>query len=679
MSANLKRIQALLAAILLLFPLLAGCTDPGTSQDSSLPSTEPTQETIPLPTAPPDGNPNDVTCQGSYSVTDEELSAGADRVIATLGQAELTNRQLQIYYWLEVAGYLRENTNAEFAYSLDTLFCETETAVITWQQYFLQRALNTWASHQALIAMAAEQGLPTDESYQPNAKQHQLHISSELPALKYFYGYVHKNYTPNERHQQYLDSLPALLEELAQKNGYTDAQSMAQDLALGGAEELNAYAQTMNRAYSYFTDRVYYMEPTDEEVDAYFTAHEAEYAKNGITRDSGYYVDLRHILLIPQDAILSADGTVTCGEEAWEDCRISAQSLLNTIRGYSDAKFAEVAFEKSQDPGSSLNGGLYSGLSQGQLTAVLDQWIFDPAREPGDTDILRSGSGYHVVRFKGSQPIWYVQARADLIRRQSLDLVIQALEANPLTVSYADICLGTAPQSGTLITADDLLYPDVAHERFPTAPVYLQQDYPNTMYGAYPISTHGCGITTMAMLATYMTDEEWTPPEMCALYGRFCTNEGTNYMLFEIAPAEMGFFMEQKISFDWPAVWEQLESGRVVANLQYKGYWTRAGHFLMLQRFNEDGNVVTRDSNILNYDRIPAHMQDAHATDSFLAAGFHCWVYQPKVTRIPTCVRCGEDAQGVPFAMFTQDYLCTKCTAATARREGFVLACGDGV
>lgn len=58
----------------------------------------------------------------------------------------------------------------------------------------------------------------------------------------------------------------------------------------------------------YDTALSYYIAPTEEEVEAYFTEHESDYAEAGITRSSGKLVDIRHILLIPQ---VPEDGTGT--------------------------------------------------------------------------------------------------------------------------------------------------------------------------------------------------------------------------------------------------------------------------------------------------------------------------------------------------------------------------------
>ena len=85
--------------------MLTGCSGrlPSGSRNEAAPQTEPaTTETQPVPTAPPDGNPNDVTCKGSYTGT---VSSAA--VVATAGEEQLTNGMLQALYDLEAATWKR--------------------------------------------------------------------------------------------------------------------------------------------------------------------------------------------------------------------------------------------------------------------------------------------------------------------------------------------------------------------------------------------------------------------------------------------------------------------------------------------------------------------------------------------------------------------------------------------
>ena len=99
-----KRIRYLAAALcaVMLLEGLTGCgKKPPVKAEAAAPSTaQTTQPTVPA-TVPPDGNPGDVTCKGSYTADSVDASA----VAATLGNEQLTNGQLQVYYWMEVASY----------------------------------------------------------------------------------------------------------------------------------------------------------------------------------------------------------------------------------------------------------------------------------------------------------------------------------------------------------------------------------------------------------------------------------------------------------------------------------------------------------------------------------------------------------------------------------------------
>lgn len=45
-------------------------------------------------------------------------------------------------------------------------------------------------------------------------------------------------------------------------------------------------------------------------------------------------------------------------------------------------------------------------------------------------------------------------------------------------------------------------------------PLYFQTDYPDTRYGHGTVATSGCGITSLAMVATYLTGHDYYPDEL---------------------------------------------------------------------------------------------------------------------------------------------------------------------
>ena len=692
-----KKMTRLLSAALALLMLLPGCDKTPGKKAEETPATEAvetTEPTVPA-TIPADGNPDDVTCKGSYTVSDADLEAAAANVVATVYDQELTVAKLQIYYWMEVAAYREagHETAPDFDKPLDTQTCGLDSSVSSWQQYFLRRALNTWHSHQALVIRGIEHGVPTEEAYQPNEKRHEEYMTDQ-PATKVLYGY-HDSYQPNSQHQAYLEDMYEKLNQMAEKSGFADVSALAEDMAGAGVteEDLRWYADLSNRAYMYFTELHYDVDdPTAEEVSSWYVSNSDTYADI-----QGRTVDVRQVLLVPETpesdpvpswvtppepegiylekVTVAADGTVSCSEEMWDYWQEKAESLLadwKNDRKSSEATFADLAHKNSDDPGSNKNGGLYSGIAPGQLMEALDAWCFDESRQAGDTTIIRTAYGIHILYFSGSCDNGYAAAEADCITEQDAVILSVSRNAFPMTVEYGAIVLGTPANTAGIDATRDILYPDIAHQRFPDVPLYLQQDYPTTMYGAFKITSHGCGITTMSMLASYMADDALTPPIMCERYGDYSYSTGTDGSLFSEAPAEMNFYLNKK-TFDWREAKAAMEEGYLVVCVQQKGYWTRGGHYLVLEKLVEDGRIQVRDSNIFNYGRLHDHKKDSFTWSCITPAGMAYWIYDYKRVSIPACHRCGDDTtEGLIPGLMNSDYTCEKCSDALLRRDNFL-------
>lgn len=677
-AAACRRLLLLAAAVALSLLVLSGCQQDTPAEESSpahnlsAATTAPTQ-TQPVATEPPateplipaSGNAKEVSCQSSYSANESDAILAAHSTVATIGSETLSNAQLQIYYQMTVNAYRESQaeTMPDFDQPLDQQLCPLSESPLTWEQYFLRQALELWHTCSAMVITSQNTTFPTEEAYKPNSTKHAENLKTKIYNLDVLYGYNTK-YRIADAHQEYLDQLPEQLEQYAVNQGYDDLSDLTKDLAgiATNSEYLLKFAERYNEAYMFLTSVSYYIEPTDEEVEAYFAEHEADYAASGITKESGYYVNIRHILL-------NADAGSTT----------TAASLLKKWKSNAtEANFSEIAFANSVDTGSAPNGGLYSNISKGQLTDEFDAWCFDAARKSGDTTTIKTDSGEHILYFSGTTDIWFATAQKDLIAQLLTDSITAAVEANPMDVDYSAIHLGQARSSESVIHIDDLLYPDIAHERFPVAPLYFQQDYDGTMYGKYSLVTYGCGITTMSMLTTYMTDDEWTPPEMCALYGKYCSDKGTAHSMFSEVPTDRGFYLIDRV-FTWSEALEALEDGYMVVTLQREGYWTRGGHYLLLHNLLEtdEGTMVqVRDSNLYNYKKLEGHTTGYFELSTIPANSRSYWIYQKKVVRIDSCVRCGQPTEDslVPADLFEMSYYCPKCLTAMNRRDAFIRA-----
>lgn len=108
-------------------------------------------------------------------------------------------------------------------------------------------------------------------------------------------------------------------------------------------------------------------------------------------RRTNMSADVRHILLT-EDTYETEDDTRDKAYailEQWEAGEANASS------------FGELAQQYSEDSGSSSNGGLYQNVTEGEMVDAFDQWVFDTSRKIGDTGIVKTDYGYHVMYFEG--------------------------------------------------------------------------------------------------------------------------------------------------------------------------------------------------------------------------------------------------------------------------------------
>lgn len=386
----------------------------------------PTEETVAeevQPTIPADGNPDDETCKGTYTVTDEAAQTDADKVVARIGDHTLTNGQLRVFYWQTVTNYLSSTTGSYMMYygaldytqSLDTQRC-MEDENLTWQQFFLKEALNAWQNYVVLSDKAAESGMEMEE----DAKA-------------------------------YLDSIEDNLTQLAQSYGLETAQGLLK-VNLGAGVNIEDFANFQRLVINgnlYYDDFQAGINPTAEELDAFFAEHEEDYIASGITKD-GNFVDVRHVLISPEGGTTDENGTTTYSDAEWEACEAKAQELMNgwVLGDRSESSFAALAQSASQDPGSASNGGLYQNVREGQMVPEFNDWCFDEKREPGHSGIVKTDYGYHLMYFVGRTPIWEYYTRQDYILDRSNAMVQELINSQSVKVDYSAITLGLVNLAG---------------------------------------------------------------------------------------------------------------------------------------------------------------------------------------------------------------------------------------
>ena len=166
-------------------------------------------------------------------------------------------------------------------------------------------------------------------------------------------------------------------------------------------------------------------------------------------------------------------------------------------------------------------------------------------------------------------------------------------------------------------------------------PLYNQLDYAAVRYGNYgTIKSHGCGITCLAMVSTYLLDDPTLTPDVLAeQFGEYNTSCGSSWSLF-IDSAEILGLGEVKQVQDWNIgeVEQALRDGSLVISNQRGGVFTNSGHYILLTGITEDGKVMVHDPNGANWERgfLVDKFENGFEYKYVSRTSSAYWIYTPK-------------------------------------------------
>ena len=128
-------------------------------------------------------------------------------------------------------------------------------------------------------------------------------------------------------------------------------------------------------------------------------------------------------------------------------------------------------------------------------------------------------------------------------------------------------------------------------------PLYFQTDYPNELYGGDTVATSGCGITSLAMVATYMTGHEYMPDELADWFGGKASN---NIERLEYASEALQLPFEGPLNFHETIA--GLKEGKVaIVLMESDSIFTESQHFIVLAGYTDDGKIMVLDPYEPNY------------------------------------------------------------------------------
>lgn len=171
-----------------------------------------------------------------------------------------------------------------------------------------------------------------------------------------------------------------------------------------------------------------------------------------VTTISGYYVvwfisrndneepldNVRHILVAFEGGTTDSNGVTTYSDEEKAAALAGAEDILAQWKAgdATEDSFAALAAENTDDTASAETGGLYEDISPASsYVTAFKEWALDSSRKPGDTGIVETEYGYHVMYYCGESALTYRDSMItdDLIEADMEAWYDALLEAWPVT------------------------------------------------------------------------------------------------------------------------------------------------------------------------------------------------------------------------------------------------------
>lgn len=268
----------------------------------------------------------------------------------------------------------------------------------------------------------------------------------------------------------------------------TEAMAKAKTLAEGYAAKVSSpetlLEQAKNNNSSATADSVTYTDVTPSTLTSYFGQAACDWVVSAdravgnvtvVESDNGYTViylsalphkdtvkpvDVRHILIaFPTDD----DGNVEdLTDEQKQEYYDKAKSVYDQyLANPTEDNFATLASANSEDPGSKDNGGLYEEVNVGDMVDAFNDWCFDASRKPGDTGIIETEYGYHVMYYVGNDhdEAWKTSVKTTLANEAFNTFDTETLQGDTYKLSENNVMLNwAASQLESLITKQFISY-----------------------------------------------------------------------------------------------------------------------------------------------------------------------------------------------------------------------------
>lgn len=294
---------------------------------------------------PADDNAAD-TGELVYPDSDKVTNAGSDSeafpegaaeaVVAVCGNKSLNNILLNYYYWMAYNAFISMYGSSLIDPSTP-LSQQYITSEYTLATYFAMSALDMWYNTAIYLQLAETAG-------------HQM--EGEL--------------------KEFMDGFEQTVIDAAGTAGYSSVDEYLQSF-YGDNSDYESY-------YNFYNDYCLATSYKNSIQNEFVAKYENETINT---------IDIRHILISPEEDT----------EQGMADAKAKAEEVYAQWQADgTEEYFIELCAQYSAD-GNAQDGGIYEDVFPGQMVETFNDWCFDPARQAGDSSIVETQYGYHIMYF----------------------------------------------------------------------------------------------------------------------------------------------------------------------------------------------------------------------------------------------------------------------------------------
>ena len=351
--------------------------------------------------------------------------------------ASSNSSALSAYYGVDFSKKLREQEAEEgvswFSYLMDQIVVPTVQEMVLSCEAAQKAGISLNEEELKIVEDAVKENV---ETLPPGAREEDLRLIMHMSSLAMKYqSELYNSFTYTEEdYEKYLSENYRTLADAVQYGYLLDLSEeddvdavLAKTEALKDAADDDTYFAVLAAVIGdVVTDETKTPEQAAKSTMAASTLPDTEaadwaYAEGRAVGDvfTKYNEEKKTVLIVRIKEVPSPDETETINvrhilaltesHETKEEARRLAEEWYEEWKSgnATENSFAVLAEKYTEDPGSSTNGGLYASVTPGQMVTEFNDWCFDPARKEGDTGIVDTSYGSHVMYFSGrGLPVW---------------------------------------------------------------------------------------------------------------------------------------------------------------------------------------------------------------------------------------------------------------------------------